>query len=134
MAQLWERISLQVEELTRLLGKEAASCPNTHFARHVPEHILHFGLAPETQTWERNHQQLKGMNSSSSGRDVERHYMLRSNVLVALEAMRDGLNWECQRYDVKKRTYERVRMTAGSGCRDILKKFGHLIRGAGDAS
>ncbi|CAM9672499.1 unnamed protein product, partial [Phaeothamnion confervicola] len=134
VAQLSERISLQVEELTRLLGKEAASRPNTHFARHVPEHMLRFGLAPETQTWERNHQQLKGMNPSSSGRDVERHYMLRSNVLMALEAMRDGLDWECQRYDVKKRTYERVRVTAGSGCRDILKRFGHLIRGAGDAS
>ncbi|CAM9953214.1 unnamed protein product [Phaeothamnion confervicola] len=124
----------QMVQLIMLVGEEEASRPNTHFALHVARQMQLYGTAPETQKWERHHQELKKMNAPSSRRNVELHFMTRSNMLMALEALRDGVFWDCYWSDAAAQTPKIVTVHAGPALQRLLMTTDLLRGGVGGAA
>ncbi|CAN0121840.1 unnamed protein product, partial [Ascophyllum nodosum] len=88
---------------------------------HLEQMLRDHGVLPNSAIGGAGHQRHKRSNNSGSGRFPPGHHMRRTNTLLALEGIVDGISWPARKLSRKRRMHVWQSVHAGPNCVAGLK-------------
>ena len=84
-------------------------------------HTCLVGMMPDASVGEAAHQQHKGCNKSSSGRDQPAHYIRHANTCFGLSGLACGIPYLVTKFDKSAKRRVVVQVRPGAGCSRVLR-------------